>query len=72
LSFAAYLKLPRHQPEIEAISHRKFTIPKSTNPQQAVFTRNRPTDPSTSLVTSGHWASSHIQSLKRKSQSHES
>ncbi|WP_455197334.1 hypothetical protein [Kaarinaea lacus] len=69
LSFAAYLKLPRHQPETEIISHREFKIPKSTTSQQAIFTRNIQPESGSSLVTSGHWASSHIQSLKRKSQS---
>lgn len=71
LSFAAYLKLPRHQPEAEIVSHREFKIAKPANPQQAVFTRNIHPEPGSSLVTSGHWASSHIQSLKRKSQSQE-
>jgi predicted permease len=70
LSFAAYLKLPKHLPAMETIGD-DIKFRRTANRQQAIFTRNMQNDPASSLVTSGHWASSHIQSLKRKSQSQE-
>ena len=69
LSFAAYLKLPKHFPEISTTRQPEFTAPRTEKRQQAVFTRNIQSETASSLVNSGHWASSHIQSLKRKSES---
>ncbi|WP_455221040.1 hypothetical protein [Kaarinaea lacus] len=71
LSFAAYLKLPRHLPETEAASNDEVKLRRAENRQQAVFTRNIHSEPRSAIVNSGHWASSHIQSLKRKSKSQE-
>ena len=71
LSFAAYLKLPKHLPETDFDTSRELKPRNTSNRQQVIFTRNIPNEPGKSFVSSGHWASSHIQSLKRKSKSPE-
>jgi hypothetical protein len=71
LSFAAYLKLPKHIPQHETIPNRVTQLRKPSNQQQAVFTRNPGKESSNTLVNSGHWASSHIQSLKKKTEPHD-
>ncbi|MCI0507058.1 MAG: hypothetical protein L0Z73_13245 [Gammaproteobacteria bacterium] len=72
LSFAAYLKLPRHAAaEAEALSSQDRAWRNPSNQRKPLFTRSEQNESGGSLVTSGHWASSHIQSLKRKNQSPE-
>ena len=72
LSFAAYLKLPKHLPHFETTNNQVTKFSKPPSRPQAVFTRNPANEPSRNLVNSGHWASSHIQSLKQKSESSDS
>lgn len=72
LSFAAYLKLPKHLPHFEATNSQVTQLRKTTDRQQPLFTRNPAREPNSSLVNSGHWASSHIQSLKKKNDPHDS
>ena len=71
LSFAAYLKLPKHIPQPETIPNRVTQLRTPSNQQQTVFTRNPGKESSNTLVNSGHWASSHIQSLKKKTEPHD-
>jgi len=72
LSFAAYLKLPKHIPHFETANNQVTKLRKTSNRKQPLFTRSPAREPTSSLVNSGHWASSHIQSLKQKNEPHDS
>ncbi|HEY5604642.1 MAG TPA: hypothetical protein VIM41_16180 [Gammaproteobacteria bacterium] len=68
LSFAAYLKLPKHHAMTETAGSHNIQLPNPPKQRQALLTRSGQTGPGGSRISSGHWASSHIQSLKRKNQ----
>ncbi len=69
LSFAAYLKLPKHTVKVSASSEAVTRFNQAPRHQSAVFTRNHVKKAGESLVDSGHWASSHIEMLKQKRES---
>lgn len=67
LSFAAHLKSTRHIPQAAAVQKTKPQPQLVHDKKAPFFTRQRHQEASSSLVDSGHWASSHIQVLKQKS-----
>ena len=69
LSFAAYLKLPRHTVKTGVPEEPKPPVKHAIHQNPGVFTRNPVKNHGDALVNSGHWASSHIQMLKKKRES---